>query len=81
VGAGRGVWCDTIGGAALSAFYLLGKAMLIAHASTASFNASGERALCARSVQWLVREKNKDGAAAARKEREAASNRRALPRG
>jgi len=61
-----------------AAFYFVGKAMLIAHASTAAFNASGERVLGARWVQWLVWEKNKDGAASARKEREAANDRRAL---
>lgn len=61
-----------------AAFYFAGKAMLIAHANTASFNATGERVLGARWVQWLVWEKNKDSAASARNEREAAMRRREL---
>jgi len=71
---------DAIRSAALlyAAFYFAGKAMLIAHANTAAFNASGERVLGARWVQWLIWEKNKDRAASERKEREAANARRVL---
>ena len=71
---------DAIRSAALlyAAFYFAGKAMLIAHANTAAFNASGERVLGARWVQWLTWEKNKDRAASERKEREAANARRVL---
>ncbi|MET0230562.1 MAG: hypothetical protein ABW186_06495, partial [Rhodanobacteraceae bacterium] len=61
-----------------AAFYFVGKAVLIAHANTASFNATGARVLGARRVQWLIWEKNKDSAASQRNEREAASRRRAL---
>jgi hypothetical protein len=71
---------DTTRSAALcyAAFYFAGKAIWIAHANTAAFNATGERMLGARRVQWLVWEKNKDPAASERKEREAASRRREL---
>ena len=71
---------DAIRSAALlyTAFYFAGKAMLIAHANTAAFNASGERVFGARWVQCLIWEKNKDRAASERKEREAANARRVL---
>ncbi len=61
-----------------AALYFAGKAMLIAHANTASFNASGERVLAAPWVQWLMWEKNKDSKVSARNEREAAERRRAF---
>ena len=50
-------------------------------ASGALFNTSGERVLGAPWVQWLMWEKNRDSAASARNEREAAERRRALLRG
>jgi hypothetical protein len=61
-----------------AAFYFAGKAMLIAHANAASINASGERALGAPWVQWLIWEKHKDSAASERRERDAAKRRRAV---
>jgi hypothetical protein len=74
---------DAVRSAALlyAGFYFAGKAMLVAHANTASFNASGERVLGAPWVQWLIWEKNKDSGAFSRKEREAAKHRQAMLRG
>lgn len=61
-----------------AAFFFFGKAMLIAHASTAEFNATGKRLFGAPAIQWLIWEKNKDSALSAFTERAAAKRRRAV---
>jgi hypothetical protein len=43
-----------------AAFYFLGKAMLLAHANTASFNRTGRRLLGPGWIQFFVWEKNRD---------------------
>lgn len=71
---------ETMMSAALfyAAFYFFGKALLIAHASTAAFNASGRRVLGAPAIQWLIWEKNKDPKLSAANERAAARRRQAV---
>jgi hypothetical protein len=61
-----------------AAFYFFGKAMLLAHANTAEFNATGRRLFGAPAVQWLIWEKNKNAELSAFSEREAAKRRRAV---
>ena len=71
---------ETMMSAALfyAAFYFLGKAVLVAHANTARFNASGKRLLGSPAMQWLIWEKNKDSKRSAVTERAAAERRRAV---
>jgi len=61
-----------------AAFFFFGKAMLLAHASTAAFNATGQRLFGSRAIQWLIWQKRKDYALSASTERAAASRRRAV---
>ncbi len=61
-----------------AAFYFFGKAMLLAHANTRAFNATGERLFGAPAIQWLIWEKNKDAALSASTERAAARRRRTV---
>jgi hypothetical protein len=61
-----------------AAFYFFGKAMLLAHANTADFNATGRRLFGAPWIQWLIWEKNKNPELAAFSERAAAKRRRAV---
>lgn len=61
-----------------AAFYFLGKAMLLAHANTAGFNATGRRLFGAPAIQWLIWEKNKNPELSALTERAAARRRRAV---
>jgi hypothetical protein len=60
-----------------AAFYFFGKAVLLAHANTARFNATGARLLGARWIQALIWEKNKDLDRSASTERAAVLRRRA----
>ena len=71
---------ETMMSAALfyAAFYFLGKAVLVAHANTARFNASGKRLLGSPAMQWLIWEKNKDSKRSAVTQRAAAERRRAV---
>jgi hypothetical protein len=64
-----------------AAFYFLGKAMLLAHANTAGFNATGRRLLGVRWIQRLIWEKNKDPGRSASAEQAAARRRAAMLRG
>jgi hypothetical protein len=61
-----------------AAFYFFGKAMLLAHANTATFNATGRRLFGAQAIQWLIWEKNKDSKLSAFTERAAAKRRRVV---
>ena len=59
-------------------FYFFGKAMLLAHANTAEFNATGQRLFGSPAVQWLMWEKNKNPELSAFSERAAAKRRLAV---
>jgi len=59
-------------------FYFLVKAILVAHASTAAFNATGHRLFGAPAIQRLIWEKNRDPVLSAFTERAAARRRRAV---
>ncbi|HEX5124451.1 MAG TPA: hypothetical protein VFV97_14505 [Rhodanobacteraceae bacterium] len=61
-----------------AAFYFAGKALLLAHASTAAFNKTGRRLFGASWIQVLIWEKNKDRALSANTERAAEKRRRAV---
>ena len=58
-----------------AAFYFVGKAMLLAHANTATFNRTGRRLLGANWIQFFVWENNRDREKNAREERAAESKR------
>jgi hypothetical protein len=74
---------DAVRSAALfyAGFYFLGKAMLVAHAWTASFARTGARVFGGRWVQRATWEKNKDIAAAMKLEEDARCRRRAFLHG
>jgi hypothetical protein len=59
-------------------FYFLVKAVLVAHVSTAAFNATGRRLFGAPAMQRLIWEKNRDPVLSAFTERAAAKRRRAV---
>ena len=61
-----------------AAVYFVGKAVLLAHANTRRFNATGRRLLGTRWVQWLIWEKNRDSGLSASNERAAARRRLAI---
>jgi hypothetical protein len=71
---------ETLQSAALfyAAFYFVVKAILLAHASTAAFNATGRRVLGSPAVQRLIWEKNRNPELSAFSERAAAKRRRAV---
>ena len=81
--SGRASWfpeatIETLQSAGLfyAGFYFFVKAILVAHANTASFNATGKRLFGSPAMQWLIWEKNKDPALSAFTERAAAKRRR-----
>jgi hypothetical protein len=71
---------ETLQSAALcyAAFYFVGKALLLAHANTATFNATGRRLFGSPAIQWLIWEKNRNPELSASAERAAAKRRRAV---
>jgi hypothetical protein len=61
-----------------AAFYFFGKALLVAHAYTATFNSTGRRLFGAPAIQWLIWEKNKNPKLSASTESAAAQRRQAV---